>query len=248
MDRGLVPPCLELDDTAEHRLLTWASRRTNKDGLVLLRPDKVAYRTGREVDGLGTQTFTHLEDDGWIEKVRAGESFRWKVLVPCSCAPEIMFKPPQAAGSVATVASHRSGATGYGFGDIRSEAGLRVKSESVRKLRPTNQLAQDFPELVRAAGIQVTPLQTNYPALASHLRRWHEAGVSINDIRMLMEEFVKHPEWVRRSSKPPWQVFVGRRDQLASLVARQQRRDPGNRKFLTDDHWTYHPRRSFSTA
>jgi hypothetical protein len=121
-----------------------------------------------------------------------------------------------------------------------------VKSESVRT---TVTLARDyFPQVISMNGYS----NSKWPALAHHLNQWKTQGVTINTIRLLMDEFGRHPEWIRRSNKPPWRVFVAMRDDLEALLATRQRRDPGNRKWSAgqgDEYWLgRHTPRSYSPA
>jgi hypothetical protein len=227
MDAGVVPPCSDLGQSSEHRVLTWVSRKANKDGLVMLRPDKVTYRVYREAHVEGDQPFTHLEDGGWLEKVRTGESFRWKVLVTCSCSIDLLQNSPPATASVATVPWHRSGASVLGYnsstGSSSGYVSLRVKSESAQN---SVSLARDiFPRLVKQ-----NPLQANWPALAKNLKLWNQQGVEWSFIRQMMEEFAQHPEWCRRSRRSPWLVFVSKRSDLSSLVSHQRQKATGLRQ------------------
>ena len=90
----------------------------------------------------------------------------------------------------------------------------------------------------------MTPLQTNGPALVHHLRNWKAQGVDLETMQLMMEEFARHPEWCRNARRPPWRVFVGRRDELASMVSYSQRNDPANRRWSGggDEYWTAHGR------
>ena len=233
MDKGLVPPCLELGDGPEHRLLAWAGRHTGRQGLVMLSPDRLEYRLGQEVPGVGVKTFTHLEDGGWIEKVRTGESYRYRVLTCCSCGsggfpqsydPALRreYMLPHNEPRLAVGESSRL-AVGASPGGMEGSAQKPVTTVSLSKYF--------FPEVVRAAGIQMTPLQTNGPALAHHLNQWKLQGIDLSTMQLMMEEFARHPEWCRRSRKPPWRVFIARRDELASIVAFRKRKDPARRRW-----------------
>jgi hypothetical protein len=228
MEKGLDPPCLELGDDPEHGLLTWLSVKA-KDGVVPFRPDKVSFRVGREVGVFRQAPFTTLVDDGWIEKEHHGESFRWKVLVACFCGRDFRPPPLAALASGVSISAERvgNGASGHGSGDSGYEALVGVKSRSIQKpVRPCTALARDvFPQLLRDAGI--VNLDNDTPGLASHLTRWkREDGVSINDIRSMMTEFVRHPEWCQRARVAPWQVFVRKRQELINLTISRRRRDP----------------------
>jgi hypothetical protein len=267
MDEGLVHPCHELDESPEHRVLAWLSRQANQEtGLVKwIRPDKVTFRVRSEVLGATKAAFTHLVDGRWIDKEEHGTSFRWMVLpsrsclcpgstrgenrlsAACGAASEILC--PQGIGSKRAVLLSDSSGLLTSSDSLDSNTN-GVKSESAQK--PMDRLVRDFPRLVREAGIQMTPLQAEdcFAVLGNNLRKWHcDLDVSINDIRLMMEEFIRHPEWCRRSQRSPWQVFLSRRLQLAGLIAYNKRQHPGNRRFVTDDeHWQqYQPhRRNFS--
>jgi hypothetical protein len=236
MDRGLVPPCLELGDEPEHRLLDWAGRRAGKDGLIRLGQDKLLYRAEQDAR-VGAESFQHLEDAGYIEKISAGDSYRYRVLVFCPCKGG---NPPSSSPALRREYMLPHNEPGLEVGEDASwlVTSNGVKSESVQKSATTVSLAKYFfPEVVRAAGIQMTPLQTNGPALASHLNRWKLQGVDLETMKLMMEEFARHPEWCRRSRKTPWQVFVGRRGELASLLAYRMRKDPANRRWSNGRDW-----------
>jgi hypothetical protein len=247
MSEGLDPPCLELGDTPEHKLLTWAGRKTDKRDLVLMREDKAHYRANREVPGSGPETFTHLEDGGWIERVTIGESFRWRILVFCSCGGEDRLFLGAADGSVVTMPFGRSNGATPPLLPVRLLPVTNANGGMERSAqKSTVYLATYFfPQVVRGAGIQMTPLQINGAALAHHLNRWKLQGVDLLTMKRMMEEFAKHPAWCRNARRPPWRVFVGKREDLASLVASNQRRHPGNNR---NKDWLAYPSRRTTFA
>jgi hypothetical protein len=57
--------------------------------------------------------------------------------------------------------------------------------------------------------------------LTFQLNRWKKAGIPLETIRSMMDEFAQHPEWSRRTT-PPWQMFLRKRHQLAKLVYERQ--------------------------
>jgi hypothetical protein len=196
--------------------------------------DKLEFQL-KKVPGAGMETFQHLEDGGWIERVSIGDSHRYRVLVFCSCggghppSPEVALRresrlrldePPLAVGgSDAWLVS----SVGVSPGGMEG---------SVQKPTSTVSLAKFFfPEVVRRAGIQMTPLHTNGPALAHHLNRWKLQGINLNTMGLMMEEFARHPEWCQRSRKPPWRIFIAKHDELVSLVTHRQGNDPSNRRW-----------------
>src|SRR5215471_3603457 len=91
MERGLVPPCLELGDSLEHALLTQLSRKANHTGLVM-RPvtEQTEMMARRNLVAL-----QNLLDAGYIEKMGAGDNTRFRVLVYCSCSEEIPITRPR---------------------------------------------------------------------------------------------------------------------------------------------------------
>jgi hypothetical protein len=254
MDEGWTHPCLELGDGPEHRLLAWAGGRVNKNGLVKLGRDKVFFQAKQQVRA-GEEAFTHLEDAGWIERVTIGESFRWRILVRCCCScfcfcgGENHLFPGAAGGSVGTMRSARStGATPpvYCFETQSVDMGsvVGVKYRTVEKSATTVYLSKYlFPQLMRGAGIEMNPLQINGAALTNHLNRWKLQGIDFTTMKRMMEEFARHPEWCRGARVSPWRVFVGRRGELASLVASNQRRHPGNNR---NKDWLAYPTRRTS--
>jgi hypothetical protein len=141
---------------------------------------------------------------------------------------------------------------GWTSGDPLLASFNGVKSESAQKPVGVISLAKHFfPEVVRGAGIQMTPLQTDTAALIRVLRHWKSLGVDLLTMKLMMEEFVRHPEWCQRSKRSPWQVFVSRRGDLASEVAYRQRKDPANRRWAGtgEDYWLgrHTPRINYAT-
>lgn len=223
MDRGVVPPCLELGGGPEHRLLTWAGRHTGRKGLVPLEKGEARQ---------------HLEDSGYIERDESSERFR--VVRPCTCSGG---NPPTPASRLRRedMLSRSDGIADpdtfpiYGAGSVVASG---VKSESAQKSGTTMYLAKYFfPQVVRAAGI--VTLDSNVHGLAHHLNRWKTGGIDLETMELMMEEFARHPEWCRRSRKPPWRLFVAKADELLSAVTYRQKKDPANRRWSTDRDDTY---------
>jgi hypothetical protein len=195
--------------------------------------NKLEYQL-KKMPGAGMETFQHLEDGGWIERVSIGDSHRYRVLVSCSCgggdsptsSPALRREYSLRLDDRPVVSVNES----VSVGDVDVPNG--VKSESAQKPVSTVYLSKCFfPAIVRAAGIQMNPLQTNGAALTQHLNRWRLQGVDMLTIQLMMEEFARHPEWCRGARRPPWRVFVGRRDEIASIVAFRKTKDPSNRRW-----------------
>lgn len=246
MDGGVVPPCLELGDEPEHMLLTWAGKRASKDGMIRLGQDRLFYRAERDT-GAGAESFQHLEDAGYVEKIRTGESFRYRVLIFCDCKGG---NPPNGGTASAREYSLRLTTQGSWTANGLTVGGFSGEmEESAQKPVTTVSLAKYFfPQVVRSAGIQMNPLQTNSHALAHQLNQWKLQGVDLGVMQLMMEEFVRHPEWCRRSRKPPWQVFIGMRGELASIVAFRKRKDPVRRRWSDGTWLTSHTPRAISPA
>jgi len=197
---------------------------------------------GREVPDAGA-ALLHLEDGGWIEKVRIGESYRYRVLVFCTCCGDDRPKSPASGGRESILARSAGMDERVGFGSGVSNG---VKSESVQN--PVSLLAFDFAQVVG-----VDPAQCKPEALAHNLKTWkRQYGIGLDTLRLMMEEFARHPDWWRRSDKPPWRVFLARRDELTTLIAKRQRRDPSRREpgeRKGRDYWLgRHTTTSYSTA
>jgi hypothetical protein len=95
-------------------------------------------------------------------------------------------------------------------------------------------LARDyFPQVLERAGVRDGYSNSKWPALAHHLNRWKADGINVRTLQLMMDIFGQHPEWCRRSDKPAWRVFVGRRDTLEALIIAERNQDPGNRRFST---------------
>jgi hypothetical protein len=256
MGRGVDPLCLELGDGPEHRLLNWAGKRRRRlDDLISLEPDRLEHRIKREVKGAGMETFQVLEDKKLIEKVSEGGTYRYRVLEFCPGPPDCSGGLSAAGGasveSVGTMReARRTGTSGTSRVNTTSFTRATLSKpggmeRSVQKRdRAIIALAKDFfPRMV--TGIQANEAMFKYEALINHLSQWQDQGVDRRTMKLMMVEFSQHPDWCRVSGKPPWQVFVGRRDQLASLVASRQRNDPANRRWSGggDAYWLGHTSR-----
>jgi len=240
MEQGLDPPCLELG-TVEHRTLVWLGGNTNeKQGLVLMAPERVVFRIGNEF-GAGEETLQLLDDAGFIRQDRRGESFRWEVLVRCGCSGDNRPNSLGAADSETILREALIGEPPIRLG-LGSRSTRGVKSESVQN---TVTLARDYFPQVMGGGIRG---QSNWPGLARGLKLWKiNYGINVGTMRLMMDEFAQHREWFR-SGTPLWRVFLARREDLVALVQRNQQRDPSNRNNAAD--WSF-PRRthvSYSTA
>jgi hypothetical protein len=91
--------------------------------------------------------------------------------------------------------------------------------------------------MVREAGIRFLPGETKWGPLAQHFRLWQKEGLDLAFIEDMVKEFVKHPEWCRKSNRAPWLVFLSRRTDLVSRVARQRQRDEPGRHRVDGDWW-----------
>jgi hypothetical protein len=223
MDGGVVPPCSELGQSGEHKVLYWMSGRArrNKERVVPLEYEEITRRAWDRRPAQNGERLRHLVDGGYLERVDYGETFSFRVLILCKENPLIL--PPGPPGrSEAMVASTDAA--------IASQA-LRVTSQDVVGTRNFNgppsalnstTLARDiFPQVVGG----MTPLQANWPALAVNLKRWPEKyGIDFPLIYRMMEEFAQHPDWIRRSRNSPWKVFLTHRQDLVDRVLHQEQR------------------------
>jgi hypothetical protein len=247
MEGSLVPPCLELGEGPKHRLLTFMTRKTGRQGLVLMSEDRLHYQSGADED-----SFQYLEDADYIERVTCGESFRYRVLVFCLCGGGNPPGFPAAGGREPMLGAKRrmGDPTGLAVGVIPGAFAFNgVKSESVQN--PVSLLARDFFPTVLPENIRP---QCKFEAMARNLKTWKpKYGISIETLRLMMEEFGRHPEWYHRSRTPVWRVFLARRDQLVTLVTSQQARDPAarvNSRNYTGpgSYWDCHTPRTYSPA
>jgi len=200
---------------------------------LMVMTEKASRNTGLTITEV-LQGLTTLRDLGWLEKLDTG----WSVSMDCPCSQKsIRGESPFAARGDCDpniVAQRRSEARR----GPRSEAeGIEVEAfgvmeESARgpkrttKNNPRLTLARDFfPQLCRDHRIPIPGY--SWVPLARHLRLWQENyGITNVQAQEMMEEFVKHPQWCLRSSSVAWRVFVGHREQLLSIIATRQRRDP----------------------
>jgi hypothetical protein len=103
------------------------------------------------------------------------------------------------------------------------------------------QLCRDFfPSLVEDHGLETIPRDLYWRALVSQVKRL-ELVYRVNTpfVRQMMEEFVQHPEWCRRSHRPAWRVFVSRWQELVKRVHAQHNRARRNDTRHTGgiEHW-----------
>ena len=261
MTEGLVPPCLELG-RAEHQTLRWLTRHSNKKGLIPLDQPTLAERINRQVLHGGASPYAvliHLHDGGCLRKVD-GEGF--EVLVFCYCEKfggELSTQPHIGASPTATI--RRSRVVDRRLLGLveRSEAkpeelqgqvdgNLSLRQSNVRS--PVPGLVDAFFEVAVNQGLMQNWQPRNGGALGANIKQWIQQGMSVSTVRDMIEEFVKHPEWCRRSRASVWKVFVYRRDELATILATRQRRDPGNRKYaIGTEYWLgRHTPRAYSST
>jgi len=248
MGGDVVPPCSELGQSGEHRLLFWMSGRAkNKHRVVPLEYDEIVRRGWDRSPGRNEQRLVHLVDGGYLERVDFGESFSFRVLVPCKENPLILSTRPS-GGRAAMVAS-TDAAIAAPITSVVSQSDVRVGNFNGPRSAPNYvTLARDiFPQVVSQ-----TPLQSNWPALAINLKRWPEKyGIDFPLVHQMMEEFARHPEWCRRSRNAPWRVFLTHRQDLVDRVLHQQRKDPAARvgHLRGEEYWFGgHTPRAYSPA
>jgi len=243
MERGTVPPCPETEP--EHGTLEWATRRRNrKTGLVMMGLDKLYYQAGA-----GPEIFQHLEDGGFIEREYHGSTFRYRVVTPCTC-PGGNPPDPVAARRRETILP-RSGDVGEPQGSAVGGLVARATSRAAaKKSTPITGLAKDyFPQVM--GGTPLDHFMLNWPALAHNLKLWQtNFDIGIPMMKLMMDEFARHPEWIRRSKTPPWRIFIAKREQLASMIVAQQRKDPGARTgtIRGASYWDRPTPRAYSPA
>lgn len=231
----------------------WLSRRARRgDGVV--RGDwldlihRIARATTFSVSSV-TNTMNSLLDTGCIEKVDAGvlvtekfsgtfrsggfaapdrdnigpKALGWRGLARAKRAP----LPPEAAGRPASDSYVQSEVPQY-------DPEPRCPQSRVVVLARTT-----FPSLCLDAGIPINPLVFSWRRLAKGINRWQsDYGVDLNFVRLMMMEFVRHPDWCQTSRRCPDEVFISRREKLAGLVLTRQQRDPSNRRHSTGaEYW-----------
>jgi hypothetical protein len=250
MDEGLTQHAPDVDYVlgAVHTWMTDKARRY-RSGVIPLDLDGLLAKICRSfrlrghdalaaVTQLGEQGVIGNTDQGWVVLTPALKDFpRDLYLSAPPAGPERRSlvasplgygaMPPQADACVAQRAKRASGAGGVG--------GME---ESARNL------ARDFfPDLCRENGITY-PVGTGWLGLAGALKQWQEKyEIGLDEAKLMMQEFVRHPQWCRQSRKPTWQVFLARREQLQYLVLAKKRRDPGARRFAAGRVWWSQPER-----
>lgn len=78
-------------------------------------------------------------------------------------------------------------------------------------------LAAEFETALRATS-WAGPAPVNCSALARHLSAWKRDGLSADQIRSMMEQYLGNPRMRGKTASPPWQDFVWRRKQLLAVV------------------------------
>jgi hypothetical protein len=238
------------------------TEKANRRGLVRLEYNQLVEQAAsrafkdHHATRRASSSIQHLFDGDYIGRVDFGATFGFEVLVRCECSGDDSLKPLAARrheGIVMREAHGDAEATGFEVqGSLIDALALTgVKSESVQKsVNPISLLARDFfPQMLQGNTLP----QSNWPALARNLKLWEtNFGINIDMMRLMMEEFGQHPEWCRRSRRPPWRVFLSRRDELATLVITRRRRDPANRKYSAGkgpEYWFgHHVPRAYAQA
>jgi hypothetical protein len=259
MGDGVVPPCSELGQSAEHQVLAWMSQKMKRP----MEYQRLLDRLGREVfdsghgQGKAERALTHLKDQDteFIRKVDIGTSWGLEVVEKCWCeAFSIdLFPTPRPQGGKGL--SLRAKPVGEPNTSMSSGSiGTSISDRASNTNGPPSALnsvvlARDiFPQVLGG----LNPLQSNWQALASQLNRWHSQGVEWVFVHRMMEEFAKHPDWCRRSKRSPWRVFLSRREELAGLIISQQRQQPYSRRFRDlrgESFWNGRPTsRAYSPA
>jgi hypothetical protein len=96
-----------------------------------------------------------------------------------------------------------------------------------------------FPNLVEDHNLETIPRKLYWKLLYGQVQKLEqEYQVDLPFVRRMMEEFVRHPLWCKRSRRPAWQVFVGRREELLKLVLIQRRRNPHHRDQSKEFWWS----------
>lgn len=260
MNDGLEPSCSDLGQSVEHTLLDWLGRKANRRGIVPMDYDLLVERIGREVcrSGHGQhkagEALRHLFDAGYIEKLHAGDSIRFKMVGECACQNFPVEDYSDQRGAAARGASlaptrwagpeDRAELPGdEDPGGVASQRLIKV----IRERRPAEKMATPymemaksfFPELLRQQGVVHALAVNDYRAFAHQLRVWHDRdGLSYTMMRRMMEEFAQRPQWYTRSRNMPWKVFVSKAGALHESVLAQSRRDPSNRNVAQDrEYW-----------
>lgn len=260
MNDGLEPSCSDLGQNVEHVLLDWLGRKANRRGIVAMEYDLLVERIGREVfrSGHGQhkagEALRHLFDAGYIEKLHAGDSIRFRMVGECACqnfSVEDYSDQSGAAARGASLALTRWTGPEDPSGASRDEDPGGVASQRlikvIRERRPAEKMATPymelarrfFPELLRQQGVVHALAVNDYRAFAHQLRVWHDRdGLSYTMMRRMMEEFAQRPQWYTRSRSMPWKVFVSKAGALQELVLGQSKRDPSNRSLTqTREYW-----------
>lgn len=250
----------------EMGLWRWLDKRAHRESRIVTSLDLTQVEERGSRRWLVSQqrifeALTTLMDNDIIDVVYGDGSSRLIVLVrpPAEKISEEDCSPPRAAGAGGVSLARSAGtntdpspcdARRYEVPDDSAKAGLG--QESAQPARTYVRLARDvFPPLMRQHGVGVRMPQDDLAAFAKNLRDWHDKHeISYDTIRLMMEEFVRHPEWCRRSRGAPWKVFLSRRSQILSLLDAQRGFDPSNRRHQkTEGYWRQrHTSRAISPA
>ena len=184
-----------------------------------------------------------LIDCEFIEKTEVGPHYRWKVLVTCpgeKFSGELSPVPHAAGGRSVSLAAKplewsdpedRSGS------DRAIRRSLKTNSISGRTTfrqrsvqTPVKELSNLFYARTLHRGM-ARPGEMNWKGFGGAIKAWIEnEDMDVWLIRRMINEFVRHPQWVNNSKNNAWKVFIIRRDDLTAILSTQQRRDPSASK------------------
>lgn len=75
----------------------------------------------------------------------------------------------------------------------------------------------------------------NYKAMMRHIAEWRRQGLEPDHIRTMVDIFVAHPDWWK--GKPPWKVFVSRRNMLLEMLTKEQERQEHKARSHDRNYW-----------
>lgn len=263
MDNGLEEACPD-SDAVFNGVHEWMSEKAlrRRNGIIPGGKHDIVERIAREKCFPAREVadaFQTLRDQGAVEVFGEGKGFLVPERIrhvfdanPHTPPPErdtlAGVKPTgcRALKSEASAASEAPPAFDFpessearrtgGMEESAHKYGPAPKNPSSRAVQMAREL---FIDLCEEHGIANIPYP-KWSGLARRLRQWEEEeGIDLNLSRQMMEEFVRHPEWCRSSTKLPWEVFVYRKNKLMSLVTNRLRRDPANRRYSSSNGAEY---------
>jgi hypothetical protein len=231
-------PCGNLDNQP-HDLYRYLTAKRRRNGIVgPLR--NLNIRSHIYPDTVGMNLFrgdiTLLRDEGLVEKLDDEPLGYYRVLEDCPHPLEDFFGGDEPIdGQVAPRPPRMNSERVRSGGSTKSPLGSPSPSpspsnenlyweRSARTVGPMTQLLHHF--------AQVCPdyNRSDRGILFRAFRAWKKEGIPTKFQTAMVDEFIRHPDWCRRSQRSPVMVFTSHKTELLAIIKFN------NRKHAAEDH------------